>query len=809
MSVILNSNDLPYKSDPLPQRIYVAGDDDEITDEQMAIISSELRREDTIFVSPEMRDARSQIIATNKRSIPKRKPIIDWKTKNESFLELHEDLKILGVDNNKFFLKLYDPDLEGIDPYMPNLPLELQIKIFFEVWINPWYYLRAISRIPEDGKAICVGGGSEFKIDRTSVATWFLFLNGIDHYGSKPRQCGKTQDAIAKQLYGFNWGCVSTQFLFFNKDFPQAKVNLYRMKCQRMMLPTFLQMEYGYTEDGRIDKGINNVTMMRNPINGNQIKCMTKATSVDIANSQGRGDTAAMHYMDEFDFWPYSTTIMKAAAFAYSKASENAAANSSLHCRICTSTPGFTSSRDGKAAVEFIDQCVQWKDSYLDMPINKLQKIVHGNKRNGFVYVEHSWKQLKKTEKWYEKQCELVGYDANTIAREIDLKRISGNELNPLKKEHQTYISANTLKPMMDIDYSDNLCPFFFYEKIHREYPYIVIVDPAEGLGADHDNNAVIVLNPYTLRTVMEYKSPYVSQPGLFKMLDKLFTEHLPKPCIIVEANKGRELINIFTDSIWVDRLWYDADKLNAKVVEVADEYGAAQQAAHIRKAWGFDTSSKSRPQLFRTLDVLVEEDIDTLCTEYVAKDVLGLIKKPTGRIEAGKGEHDDCIMAKLIGHFVYNNATNLEEYGIIKGQREPVHDNREMTEVEKLAKLQELLPNLPKEIRDLFATSGVGKNPVTEANKYYQQLERERAVAELQMSPTKASSLVERDFSGDGQNLWNDFARNIGQVQSSVTHQSFGGYGEYNPYGTGTSPYGDDNPIGGGGSDFNIEDYV
>ena len=804
MALILNEADLGY-TDPIPQHVYIAGDDDAITDDQMAVISAELRNEERIHVRPEVNEARTAILNTSRRDIPRRKPIIDWKTKNESFLELHEDLKILGVDNNKFFLKLYDPDLQGIDPYMPNLPLELQIKVFFETWINPWYFLREISRIPEDGKAICVGGGSEFKIDRTSVATWFLFMNGIDHYGSKPRQCGKTQDAVAKQLYGFNWGCVSTQFLFFNKDFPQAKVNLYRLKCQRMMLPTYLQMEYAYTEDGKIDKGINNVTMMRNPINGNQIKCMTKATSVDIANSQGRGDTAAMHYMDEFDFWPYSTTIMKAAAFAYSKASENAAANNSLHCRICTSTPGFTSSRDGKAAVEFIDQCVQWKDSYLDMPINKLQKIVHGNKRNGFVYVEHTWKQLKKTEKWYEKQCELVGYDANTIAREIDLKRISGNELNPLKKEHQTYIAANTLKPSMDIDYSDNLCPFFFYEKIHREYPYLVIVDPAEGLGADHDNNAVIALNPYTLRTVMEYKSPYVSQPGLFKMLDKLFTEHMPKPCIIVEANKGRELINLFTASIWLDRLWYDADKLNSKVVEVSDEYGAAQQAAHIRKAWGFDTSSKTRPQLFRTLDTLVEEDIDTLCTEYVAKDTLGLIKKPTGRIEAGKGEHDDCIMAKLIGHFVYNNAKNLEEYGIVKGRREPVDDNRELTEVEKLEQIKELLPNLPKAIRDLFVTSGAGKNPITEANKYYQQVEQERLSAELQFSPTKASALVGREANSNSHALWDEFSRGMDQVQRSTPHQQVNLYGlDYGGYGS-TDPYQDSY----GGKDFNAEDYV
>lgn len=780
-------------------RIYVAGDDMDIDRVDWHAINKELNREDKLSINPEVKEATQAILMTDKKSIPRRKPIYDWKTKNQSFLELHEDLKILGVDNNKFFLRLFDPDLQGIDPFLPNLPPDLQIKIWFETWINPWYFLREISRIPEDGKAIEIGGGSEFKIDRTSVACWFLFLNGIDHYESKPRQCGKTQDALAKQLYAFNWGSVSTNFLFFNKDFPQAKVNLYRLKCQREMLPAFLHMSYAYDEEGRIDKGTNNVTSMRNPINGNTIKCMTKATSVDIANSQGRGDTAAMHYMDEFDFWPYNTTIMKASSFAYSKASENARKNNSLHCRICTSTPGFTSSRDGAAAIDFIDQCVIWEDKYLDMPINKLQGIIHGNKRNGFVYVEHTWKQLKKTERWYQRQCELVGYDQNTIAREIDLKRITGNEQNPLKKEHQSYISQNTEKPIARIDYSKNLCPFYLYENLHREIPYIIIIDPAEGLGEDHDNNALIALNPYTLKTAIEYKSPFVTQPDLFVMLDKLLMNHIPRSLIIVENNKGRELINIIEKSAWVANMWYDQEKINEKIVSVTDEYGEAQKAAHLRRAWGFNTSPKSRPLLFSTLDVLVEEFIETLCTDFVAKDVLGLIKKPTGRIEAGKGEHDDCLMAKLIGHYVYNNA-NLEEWGIVRGAKAPVIDDKPKTEEENLAELRKMLPNLPEDIRKLI-TQSMEKNPITAANNYYKQVEMERARNEAYSTPVQTGAYspgsYNRQVADHSDQLWSDFYRQ--QSMQDQSGDTYGGFSEYSSQNN--DPYTQ--------KSFKVEDYI
>ena len=119
-----------------------------------------------------------------------KKKFYDFKTKNTSFLDLYQDLHKLGVKNNKFFLRLYDTDLQGVDPYSPVLPKDLQIKIFIECLINPWYFLREILRIPVDGLPIEVGGGVPFKANRCNIAGWYLFLNGIDHYESAPRQQG-------------------------------------------------------------------------------------------------------------------------------------------------------------------------------------------------------------------------------------------------------------------------------------------------------------------------------------------------------------------------------------------------------------------------------------------------------------------------------------------------------------------------------------------------------------------------------------------------------------------------------------------
>ena len=131
-------------------------------------------------MAPELSDNLSDLYVAAKSQ--RFKKSYQWNTSNQSFLELHRDLKSLGIQNNKFFLALYDKSLDGIDPYSPVMPLEMQARIFRECMINPWYFLREIARVPEDGRPIAPGGGTQFRIDRNSAATWYLFLNGIDHF---------------------------------------------------------------------------------------------------------------------------------------------------------------------------------------------------------------------------------------------------------------------------------------------------------------------------------------------------------------------------------------------------------------------------------------------------------------------------------------------------------------------------------------------------------------------------------------------------------------------------------------------------
>ena len=654
-----------------------------------------------------------------------------WNTRNKSFIELHNDLKRLGIENNKFFLVLYDKELMDIDPYAMVVPVEMQIRILRECIRNPWYFLREICRIPEDGKPIAPGGGTPFKADRNNIATWYLFLLGIDHYSSKPRQRGKTQDALSKVNYAYHFGAMSTNISFSNKDLTLNKMNLVRLKTQRDLLPLYLQMKLSVdTESMKIEKETSNVLSMKNPINKNSIVLLPTASTLAKAQGIGRGYTSAIQLWDEFDWEPYNVEIIYASVFAYRTAADNARKNKSLFGRIFTSTPGNMDTRDGQNAEKFINGdedkgqkgMLKWTDKMFDMPIEKLRSVVLSKSYNGIVFVEHSWQQLKCSNEWYELACKGVNYDPEQIAREILLKRLRGSSKSPFKRTDIMFLLNNVESPIDDVDMSDNCSSIYFYEKMNRAYPYIICIDPAEGLSGD--NMAMIVVNPYTEKTVAEFQSPHTNQTKMAKMVVKFMDKYCPKSMIIVENNRGRELINRLRETHYADHLWYDQDKLEKK--EAVNE---KDSKFNEERAIGWNTSTKTRPLIFGVLETLVTEEPDKVNSKMVVDDICSLEKNPTtGTIKAANGKHDDAVLAFGILHTVLRTATNLDEWGIIRGAPAPDTINRKDPE-QKVKILRQLLEVLPE---DMKAMLGVGsledKNPLTEFEKNHAEIRKEEA---------------------------------------------------------------------------------
>ena len=256
-------------------------------------------------------------------------------------------------------------------------------------------------------------------------------------------------------------------------------------------------------------------------------------------------------------------------------------------------------------------------------------------------------------------------------------------------------------------------------------------IDPSEGLA--QDNNAMTLIDPVDQFPVAEFKSPYISQPNMCKLMCRFLDEYCPRSMIVIENNKGRELINRFIETKYQYNLYYDDGKLLDKVIDKTyARTGQMVQEAYERRAYGLSTTRTNRPQYFAILENLMVERKDVFCTPYLIKDICGLIRKPNGRIEAGNGEddHDDNIMSYLMGLFIYYNSEyeKLEQYGIRRGEMdknlEDYDESGNLTQEGTLKKLASLIPSLPDSMKELVQNVLREKDPVKESQAYYKELE-------------------------------------------------------------------------------------
>ena len=240
--------------------------------------------------------------------------IYDVYTKNLSFIQTSKDLEALGVKNNKFFLKLYDKELLGVDPYSDALTQEQIKRIIIECVRNPWYYLRELARIPAQGGTLGPGGGDPFILHRANLAATYCFLHNINHYMVIPRQCGKTQSEIAILAWVYLFGTTNSEIAFINKTQKDANDNLTRLKQQKDLLPLYLQQKFKLVNgELKANQGKDNVQTIENALNMNRIVTKPSAKTVEAAENIGRGNTSPIQFYDEVEFTTHIGYILKAA----------------------------------------------------------------------------------------------------------------------------------------------------------------------------------------------------------------------------------------------------------------------------------------------------------------------------------------------------------------------------------------------------------------------------------------------------------------------------------------------------------------
>ena len=351
----------------------------------------------------------------------------------------------------------------------------------------------------------------------------------------------------------------------------------------------------------------------------------------------------------------------------------------------------------------------RWTDKLFDISETELLGYLEKNSKTSMFYIEFSYRQIGKDEKWFQMMCKELSFDKIRIKRELLLQRIRGSNDSPFDPEDLDIINGLE-KEVIEERTLNKIFTVRLYERINPQIPYIVGVDVATG--TNNDNTAVTILDPYKERAVGEAKSPLMAVNDVCTFLRLLIRDIVPRGILAIERNSlGDAVIQILKTVEVSHNLYYDADKfLVGSPDEKLDARGFVEREAENRKSYGVFTNGKSREMMMAIMMRLVAEKKESFAVHYVIDDLNNLVKKASGKIEARSGYHDDNIMSFLIAMYIRYHGKKLVNWGFVPGGT-PLDENLKPMEY------ADIYEEMPDNMKEMFPA------PQPKEDIYQQQL--------------------------------------------------------------------------------------
>lgn len=176
---------------------------------------------------------------------------------------------------------------------------------------------------------------------------------------------------------------------------------------------------------------------------------------------------------------------------------------------------------------------------------------------------------------------------------------------------------------------------------ITHQAPYVIGGDTS-GLGLDY----------YTAKVINNITRKSAATLHKQTMDDDIYAEQLY--CLGMYYNEA--LIGIETNySIQPTNIL--AKKLRYRNLYIRERYDSITRK--VVEAYGFETTSITRPAILSDLQVIVRDSIEIEEDVATLKEMLTFIKNDKGRAEAQIGAHDDLIMALAIAHKISTQQTS------------------------------------------------------------------------------------------------------------------------------------------------------
>lgn len=595
--------------------------------------------------------------------------IADIHTRNESYLRLARLYKSMGIRNHMFHLALLQPELQGVDPYDPNLTLTQKGLISQECKWNPWYYFREISRLPARASSNPI----PLEGNRGNIALFFLFLNHIDAALIQPRQTGKSVSADTLITWPMFIGSNNTTITMITKDNDLRKKNVERLKEIRDLLPKYLV-------DVQTSDADNQIEITHNA-NNNHYSTAVAQNSEANANNTGRGFTAAILHSDEGPFTNFINVTLPAALAAGTAAREEAAKFGRPYGNLFTTTAGKKDGREGRFMYDLIHDGAVWTEKFFDARDEEhLYELVSKQCRRDRVIVNLtlSHKQLGKSDEWLRKAIANAGGTRESIERDFLNVWTSGSLRSPLTIDLNNRIAESDIDPVhMEVSPENYMMRWYIPEHEIAERmqnPCALGMDTSDAVGRDA---ITLVLTDLTDMSNLAVGTFNETNLVTFATFLTGFLVKYKRVTLVPERNRATmilDYLNLFLPRAGEDpfkRIFNyvvqnaDADPDGYKEILKPVAHRSSSFYDQRKSKMGFYTGAQSRETLYGTVLQNAAKNAGHLVRDRsLSSEIRGLVEK-NGRIDHQSSGHDDHVISWLLNHWFVSHAKNLHHYGI------------------------------------------------------------------------------------------------------------------------------------------------
>jgi hypothetical protein len=219
---------------------------------------------------------------------------------------------------------------------------------------------------------------------------------------------------------------------------------------------------------------------------------------------------------------------------ANAQASLEAKRNGKPYHKLITTTPGDLKTAQGVYAKKFFDRAAPFDEKMYDWNKSEVEDYIKKNSVNNFVYIEFSYKQLGRSEAWFEEQCRALNMDRFKINREILLQWNKSSDISPFTEEEIERLYEHTKDPVATLMINKYL-PLSLYKDFDWHKNLMIGVDVSGGYSKDY--SAVIIVDPDTMEVVADFANNVIDSVELSDMLYQMVKTFFINSTLIIERN--------------------------------------------------------------------------------------------------------------------------------------------------------------------------------------------------------------------------------------------------------------------------------